>query len=172
MSDKWSGPGYRVRQLWAALHAHVAPAEYTLATQLLTPDELRLFMAMSLYDQRHCLDVYATLYAAGHRDPLLLRAALIHDCGKVDAAGRPLALPWYVLITLLKRLTPPLYRAAAASGRGWLHPVRVYAEHAWRGSRLAVAAGSPPELVMIIRHYHDLTPTGRAALLQWADEQN
>jgi hypothetical protein len=80
-------------------------------------------------------------------------------------------LGWYILATLLKRL-PALYIAAAASGRGPLRPIRIYAEHAWRGAQMASAAGSPPEIVYALRHYHDVSPTGLAAILQWADEQH
>jgi hypothetical protein len=116
--------------------------------------------------------VYATLRGGAQRDPLLLRAALFHDCGKVDDAGRPMPLGWYMFAAALKAAAPMLYRAAAASGRGPLRPIRIYAEHAWRGACLAHAAGSPPEIVETIRHYHDQAPTGRAALLQWADEQH
>ncbi|MFQ3661087.1 MAG: hypothetical protein SNJ69_01700 [Chloroflexaceae bacterium] len=158
---------YRVRQFRAALEARVGPEELVVVQGLLTPAEWRLFSAMPPYDQRHCLDVYATLVAAGHADPLLLRAALVHDCGKIDDDGSPMALGWYVLATVLKR-APGLYLLAARL----LRPIALYAEHAWRGARMAAAAGSPPEVVETLRHYHDPAPAGRAALLQWADEQH
>ena len=158
---------YRARQFVAALRATVSPGERALAAATLAPAELRLFMAMPRYDQRHCLNVYHTLVAAGHSDPLLLRAAIFHDCGKLDNAGRPMPLAWYVAATLLKR-APALYLAAAHL----CPPVAIYADHARRGARMAKAAGSPPALVATIRHYHDPAPTGRAALLQWADELN
>ncbi len=164
--------GYRLRQLWSAVYAYVTAEEYQLVARWLSPGEQRLFLAMPRYDQRHCLDVCYTLCTAGYHDPLLLRAAMIHDCGKVDDTGQPLPLVWYMLVTILKKGCPPLYMAAAASGRGMLRPVRIYAEHAWRGARMAAAAGSPPEIVDALKHYHDCAPTGRAALLQWADEQH
>lgn len=168
---KWIMPmatlTYRARQFVAALRARVSAEERAAVARALSPAELRLFAAMPAYDQRHCLDVHATLVAAGHADPHLLRAALFHDCGKLDDAGRPMALGWYVLATLLKR-SPGLYLAAARA----LPPVRVYAEHSLRGARMAAAAGSPPEVVAAIRHYHDPAPQGRAAVLQWADEQH
>jgi putative nucleotidyltransferase with HDIG domain len=160
---------YRARQFFAALRATVSAEERGMVAATLRPAELRLFAAMPAYDQRHCLDVHRTLLQAGHRDPLLLRAALFHDCGKLDDAGRPMALPWYIAATLLKR-APALYLAAARLAP--LRPIAVYAEHAWRGARMAHDAGSPPEIVATIRHYHDPAPTGRAALLKWADEQN
>ncbi|MCU0491902.1 MAG: hypothetical protein MUD01_09960 [Chloroflexaceae bacterium] len=161
---------YRVRQFVAALRATVSAEELALVNRTLTPAEGLLFASMPAYDQRHCLDVYWTLQRAGYTDELLLRAAMFHDCGKVDE-GRPMPLLWYTLATLLKRL-PPLYQALAASGRGPLRPLRVYAEHAWRGAHLAAAAGSPPDIIVTIRHYHDVAPQGRAALLKWADEQH
>jgi hypothetical protein len=163
---------YRARQFFAALRAKVSADERALVARTLTPGEQILFDCMPLYDQRHCLDVYHTLAEAGHRDPLLLRAAIIHDCGKVDDDGRTMGLGWYILATLLKRL-PALYlAAAAASGRGPLRPIRIYAEHAWRGAQMAAAAGSPPEIVYALRHYHDPAPAGMAEILQWADEQH
>lgn len=163
---------YRVKQFISAVRASIRPEEHMIVAELLTPAEQQLFYAMPLYDQRHCFDVFETLRRAGISDRLLLRAALFHDCGKVDDDGRPMLLHWYIVVSLLKQLTPRLYFSLAASGRGPLRALRVYAEHAWRGSRMALAAGSPPEIVEAIRHYHDLAPSGRAAILQWADEQN
>lgn len=162
--------GYRVQQFLAALRAHVDPAEQALVRDQLTADEYQLFCAMPRYDQRHCLDVYATLVHAGHTDPLLLRAALIHDCGKIADDGRPMGLGWYIATTILKRI-PALYIAFGRPGTP-LEPVQRYAEHAWRGATMAAQAGSPPAIVTTLRHYHDPAPEGRAALLQWADQQH
>lgn len=158
-----------MRQLLAALRATVSPAEQALVATTLSPGEQRLFGLMPRYDQRHCLDVYATLVAAGHTEPILLRAALIHDCGKVDDGGQPMGLGWYVGVTVLKR-SPGLYLTAARLG-GPNGPVAIYADHAARGARMAAAVGAPAELCSILRHYHDPAPNGAAALLQWADEQ-
>ncbi len=162
---------YRIGQFRAALHAQVSEAERHLVATLLSPSEQCLFALMPTYDQRHCLDVYHTLVTANHTDPILLRAALIHDCGKVDDDGRPMGLFWYVVATIIKRW-PALYLALAKDGYGPLRPLRVYAEHAWRGARMAAQAGAPDEMITILRHYHDPAPQGMAALLQWADQQH
>ncbi|WP_129629351.1 hypothetical protein [Candidatus Oscillochloris fontis] len=162
---------YRVRQFSAALHARVSDEERHLVAALLPRSEQHLFAQMPAYDQRHCLDVYHTLVAAKHTDPLLLRAAIIHDCGKVDDDGRPMGLLWYVVATVIKRW-PALYLALAKDGYGLLRPLRIYAEHAWRGAQMAAQAGAPAAMIAILRHYHDPVPQGMAALLQWADEQH
>lgn len=161
---------YRMAQLRTALRADLTPEEVALVAATLAEPEQRLFDAMPRYDQRHCLDVHHTLVAAGYDEPLLRRAALIHDCGKVDDHGRPMALGWYVVATILKQI-PGLYLAVARHG-GVLQPIRIYAEHAWRGAQMAAKAGSPPIMVEALRHYHDPNPTGLAALLKWADEQH
>jgi hypothetical protein len=163
---------YRLRQLYAALRARLTPEDRALVAQALTPAELALFERMPRYDQRHCLDVYLALRGGGHSDPLLLRAALLHDCGKVGDDGRPLPLLYYGLFVVLQRLAPGLYRWGARVGRGPLRHFAVHAAHDERGAAMAAAAGSPPELVAILRDYgaRRITPQTRA--LGWADRQN
>ncbi|HEU4326864.1 MAG TPA: hypothetical protein VFS21_27235 [Roseiflexaceae bacterium] len=163
---------YRLRQLASALGARLAPAEQHLVESTLTPGELRLFRRMPRFDQRHCLDVYQTLRGGGHDDPLLLRAALIHDCGKVDDEGRPIPLLYYGLFVVLRRLAPGLYTRAARYGRGPLRPFAVHAAHERRSADLAAAAGSPPGLVAILRDYADRRTTPTTTALHWADDLN
>jgi hypothetical protein len=163
---------YRSRQLWRALAGRVSAEERALVARLLPAAELELFLRMPGYDQRHCLDVYWTLVRAGHADPLLLRAALFHDTGKVDERGRPLPLLWYGLLVVWKRLWPGGYERIAASPGGLRRYFYYYAHHAALGAELARKAGSPPEIVQALRHYHDDDPSGMAATLQWADLRN
>ncbi|MFN8503639.1 hypothetical protein [Kouleothrix sp.] len=163
---------YRLRQLAAALTARLAPDDRALVARTLAPAELRLFERMPRHDQRHCLDVYHTLRAAGHDDPLLLRAALLHDCGKVDDDGRPIPLLYYGVFVVLLRLLPGLYRAAARHGRGPLRPFAVHAAHDERSAAMAERAGSPAALVCILRDYGARRATPQTLALGWADQQN
>jgi hypothetical protein len=163
---------YRLRQFFAAVAGHMTIDERVLVVRLLDPGELRLFERMARFDQRHCLDVYHTLIQAGHGDPLLLRAALIHDCGKVADDGRTIPLLYYGLFVVLKRFAPPLYRRAADTGRGLLWPFAVHAAHEQRSSLLAEMVGSPPELVAILRDYAAHRVTECTTALAWADERN
>jgi hypothetical protein len=165
-------PRHRLRQFFAALTADLSPGERALVAQALSPGERALFERMPLYDQRHCLDVYYTLRRGGYDDPLLLRAALIHDCGKVDDDGRPIPLLYYGLFVVLQRLAPPLYAWGARQGRGLLRPFAVHAAHDERAALLAERAGSPPDLVATLRDYGAGRPTARTLALSWADRQN
>jgi hypothetical protein len=163
---------YRLWQLVAAITAHVSPEEHVLLVRTLSPGELRLFERMPRHDQRHCLDVYHTLVRGGYDDPLLLRAALIHDCGKVDDDGRPIPLVYYGIFVMLKKLAPSLYERAARDGQGLLRPFAIHAAHDERSALLAEAVGSPPEMVATLRDYSARRVNRRTQALQWADERN
>jgi len=96
---------YRVRQFFRALAARVSEEELEQVAYMLTPASLALFRSMAIPDQRHGFDVCTALRQAGHTDPDLLAAALLHDVGK--AAAR---LPaWQrAIIVLLDRFAPRL----------------------------------------------------------------
>ncbi|HWQ14714.1 MAG TPA: hypothetical protein VNL77_18090 [Roseiflexaceae bacterium] len=162
----------RLKQFMAAVTAHISIAERVLLVETLSDGELLLFERMPVFDQRHCLDVYHTLVRNGYTDPLLLRAALIHDCGKVDDDGTSIPLPYYGIFVVLKALAPQLYARAAANGRGLLRPFAIHARHEGRSAALAEALGSPPEVVAILRDYAARNATARSTALHWADEQN
>jgi hypothetical protein len=162
---------YRLAQFFNALTAHLTPEERALVAVVLSAAELRLFERMPQHDQRHCLDVYRLLLRGGYDDAPLLRAALLHDCGKVDDDGRPIPLPYYGLFVALKRVAPALYAWAARDGRGPLRPFAVHIAHDERSARMAEAAGSPPELVATLRDYAERRMTERTRALAWADNQ-
>jgi hypothetical protein len=163
---------YRLRQFFAAVGGHITLDERVLVVGLLDPGELQLFERMPRFDQRHCLDVYHTLVRAGYDDSLLLRAALIHDCGKVADDGRAIPLVYYGLFVVLQRFAPALYQRAAGDGRGPLWPFAVHATHEQRAALLAELMGSPPELVAILHDYAARRVTERTAALAWADGRN
>ena len=108
---------------------------------------------MARNDQRHSLNVCATLRQAGHEDPALLTAALLHDAGK--AAGR-IWLWQRALAVLLQRWTPRLLcwleRGTWRSSTGfhvqaprWRRGFVVNRLHPELGARWAAEAGcSPP----------------------------
>jgi hypothetical protein len=163
--------GYRWRQFASAIAARLIPDECTLVAAVLSQAELRLFERMPKHDQRHCLDVYRLLVHGGYADPLLLRAALLHDCGKVDDDGRPIPLLYYGLFVVLKRVAPGLYAWAARDGRGLLRPFAIHATHDERSAHMAEAAGSPTALVATLRDYAERRMTEHTMALSWADNQ-
>jgi predicted HD phosphohydrolase len=162
----------RIRQLFAALTAQITAADLALIATVLNPAEQRLFSRMPLFDQRHSLDVYHTLQRAGHTDSVLLKAALLHDCGKVDDHGQAIPLLYYGIFVVLKALAPAIYWRAVRNGTGLFKPFATHAHHDQRSAMLAEQAGSPAQTIAILRDYGGKPTLPATRLLAWADEEN
>ena len=117
---------------------------------LLSPVEQGLFSRLSAADRRHSIELAARLHRDGHTDPLLLRAALLHDVGKAEAKLRL----WHrVLVVLANRFAPRLAVWLAVSPVGWRRPFFVARHHAAIGAELLEQVGSPAEVVWLVRHH-------------------
>jgi hypothetical protein len=176
MSQPTRAIHYRVAQFFRALTARVSEEEVEHATRLLTPEARALFRRQSVQDQRHALAVYHALHWAGHTDPHLLAAALLHDAGK--AAGW-LPPPFRAVIVLLERLAPGLLaRLSRGEPRFWNGPFVTHARHPERGARWAQEAGCSPLTVTLIRRHEEKSTLNQTeedqflAILQAADSTN
>jgi len=141
-------PLYRSCQFFAALRPHVDPSLRDEAFALLAEPQRRLFASMTPRDQQHCLDVYRRLRAAGHDDPDLLTAALLHDAGK-----GPIALWHRVAFVLLDGAAPALLRRIAleSDGASWRATMYRCLHHEALGAQLARAAGCSERTAALIR---------------------
>jgi hypothetical protein len=162
---------YRLRQLLRALTGRVSAVERAWIAARLNPAELCLFTRMAGFDQRHCLDVAQVLSRSGQREPALLRAALLHDCGKVGDDGVPIPLLYYGVFVVLRRFAPPLYRQGVRHAHGPLRHFAVHAAHEQRALMLCRAAGSEAATLTILHDYATRHRTTQTAWLRWADDQ-
>jgi hypothetical protein len=165
---------YRIKQFFGALTARITDGDQQTLARLLTPPQQALFKSMARNDQRHCLDVCETLRQAGHADPALLTAALLHDVGK--AAGR-VWLWQRALAVLLGCFAPGALRwleRGDLSAPWWRRGFVVNRLHPELGARWAAEAGCLPATVDLIRR-HQHTATAQEQLLQmlqWADGEH
>ncbi len=143
----------------------------------MSAQELALFDRFSLNDQWHSYRVMKMLQAAGHTQPALLVAALLHDVGKTKLS---LSIWQRSLIVLVSLLLPG---QAAVWGQGeavgWQRPFVVKAQHPAWSAEMAAAAGSLPQAIVLMRRHQDpIDPNDTSEeaallrLLQWADDQN
>lgn len=159
---------HRVAQFVAHVRARVEPAEEADARHLLPEAAWRLFASMPVADRRHALDVVARLRAAGHHDPDLLAAALVHDVAKGDRMRL-----WHRMAgVLLEAFAPRLLRRIAVPDTGsWRHPFHLYLHHARLSADLAEAAGCAPRTVTFLREATiDPVDVQLAAALKVADD--
>ncbi|HEX2765927.1 MAG TPA: hypothetical protein VHR55_04725 [Candidatus Limnocylindria bacterium] len=139
---------HRVRQFASHVRARVGDEETALAHRILPAGAVALFDRMPVADRRHALDVVRRLLAAGHDDPDLLTAALLHDAAK----GHRMRLWHRVAGVLLEGLAPALLRwLASEDPRSWRHPFHLYLHHAGLSADLALAAGASERAAAFIR---------------------
>jgi hypothetical protein len=156
----------RVRQFRAHLRASVAPQERLDLAAWTTPAQRSLFDTMHVADQRHGLDVVATLRADSVTEPDVLVAGLLHDAGKGNTGVWP-RVAW----TLGERYGAWVWRVAAFLP-GWRAALARLRDHAETSAALAAAAGCSPLTVDLIRHQSAPVDPHYGELLRLADEAN
>ncbi len=140
---------YRAWQFFQALSARLGEEDLEVLRENLTPEEMEAFARLPLADQRHSLDVYYTLVRQGKTHPDLLKAALLHDIGKVDGGIRL----WHRVAIVLIRAVFPLALKWLAVPDGWRRPFFVHYYHPLLGAEMARKLGCTPLTVeLILRH--------------------
>lgn len=158
--------GSKVRQFRAHRRAEVAPDERAGLAAWLGEEQRRLFDAMHIADQRHGLDVVATLRAEGVDDPDVIVAGLLHDAGKGQTGVWP-----RVAFSLGQAYGAWIWRVAAPLP-GFRSALDRLREHAQTSAVLAAGAGCSPRTVELIRHQDAPIDPDAGRLLQLADEAN
>lgn len=158
---------HRVGQFFGHLRARVTPDESALAGRLLPTTAGPLFASMPVADRRHALDVVERLMAAGHDDPDLLVAALLHDAAK----GHHMRLWHRVAGVLLEAAAPRHLRwLASPDPRSLRHGLHLYLHHAQLSADAAARAGCSARAVAFIRGSAVGADASLAAAFAAADE--
>jgi hypothetical protein len=74
---------YRTRQFWLTLFGPPKKVNLHALSPYLSSAQIVLFQRMHPSEQAHAVRVMERLQAAGHCEPELLSAALLHDVGKI-----------------------------------------------------------------------------------------
>ena len=169
---------YRLWQFWAAFTArHLSAAVRQEIDDILQLKENQLFDRFSKSDQWHGYRVMCALREAGHHDPALLTAALLHDIGKTCY---PLTVWERSLAVVLAIIMPQRAKIwGQGEAHGWRRPFVIKAQHPAWGADMVAAAGGDVLTVTLIRRHQDLLGESSGSLeddmlrlLQWADNHN
>lgn len=157
----------KVRQFQGHLRARVRPSERADVARWLTPAQLGLFDGMHVADQRHGLDVVASLRSAGVVDQELLLAGLLHDCAKGPGVGVLPRVAWS-----LGEAWGPWVVALAGRVPGFAPAFDRLRDHAELSAQMALAAGCTDRTADLIRHQAAPVEPAAGELLRLADEAN
>jgi putative nucleotidyltransferase with HDIG domain len=160
---------HRVGQFWRHASARVLPQERADAERLLGP-LVPLFLELPVNDQRHGLDVLATVTSIeGEPSRLLQQAALLHDLGK---AGAHFSVAERSLTVVLRATAPAALQVLLRSRPGFARRYAIYADHARVGAERLRAAGAN-DLAAIVAEHHEAHPASEVTRqLQRADGRN
>ncbi|MEO6206930.1 MAG: hypothetical protein ABIP77_03100 [Candidatus Limnocylindrales bacterium] len=148
------------------IRARVAPMERAALASWLTPPQQEVFDRMHVADQRHGLDVVATLRALGVVDREVLVAGLIHDAGKGKTGI------WPRVAYSLGQAYGPMVQRAASVVPGWEAALHRLRDHAETSAQMAATAGCTARTVELIRHQDAPLDVDAGRLLKLADEAN
>ena len=168
---------YRIWQFWQIVRARPLTEEATIEIQqILTAAQFELFQQFDWNDQWHSYRVMEMLQTAGHNDPDLLVAALLHDVGKTKVK---ISIWHRSLIVLAYALSSDtIDNWGQGEAVGWKRPFVVKAKHPDWGADMVEVAGATPQALSLIRRHQDCLQTAVTEedelllLLQWADDQN
>lgn len=153
------------RTLRAALPGLVRPDD-DWAAGFLRAGELELFLRLPPTERCHGVAVAREVLRA---DPgasaSLLRAALLHDVGK-------LGTPQFVLYRVLTHLLGPASYPAEPRLRGLAGARQARVHHPAYGADLLRLAGSGDDVVALVRGHHSAAGGADAAALRSADERH
>ncbi|MCL4459002.1 MAG: HDIG domain-containing protein [Chloroflexi bacterium] len=163
--------GHRLRQFLSAWRASIGAEDRAVLVRYLNVGERALFERMELADQRHCVDVFSHLRRQGQESQDLLRAALLHDVGKVEAR---FGLRIRGAIVLLEGLNARMLARIASNKRdSWRYCFYVHEHHARIGAEMARQAGCSSRVISLISQHDQPHPSDEmAVLLYQADWEN
>jgi hypothetical protein len=161
---------HRVGQFWRHASAQVSPAESANAERILGPELATLFFRLPINDQRHGLDVLASVSQRNAQpDRMLQQAALLHDVGK---SGARFSVVDRSLTVFLEAVSPRLLGALLRARPAFARRYAVYRDHARIGADWLQARGAT-ELAGIVAEHHAPNPTSEVTRrLQQADTRN
>ncbi len=137
---------YRIWQFGQSLKRSPGEIEWNWVENILSPEEQIMFRQLPVPDQNHSLRVLDSLIAGHEEDPDLLKAALLHDLGKIK---QPLRRWERVFAVLVRGIFPDNHHKwGTGDPSGIKRPLVVINQHPQWGADLAEEAGSSPKYLL------------------------
>lgn len=142
---------YRFKQFNKALFAKVSDEDKKYVSRILNKEESLLFYKLSRSEQRHCIEVALDVTREcekrrGVNLNRLLKAALLHDVGKIYY---PLRLHEKSMLVVLDRLSKGKLKKFSK-----VKKIDVYYNHGYYGYKLLKDIEKDKELLQLVLNHH------------------
>ena len=144
---------YRIQQFKLAIDPHIQPVQIKELSPYLNGSQITFFKKMQPSEQRHAYEVLEKLKAEGCDHPDLLRAALLHDVGKILYPLKP----WErAMVVITQQIAPSLtIQLGQRKPIGFFKAFVVAANHSEWGADLISKTGASEILVDLIRNHEN-----------------
>ena len=160
----------RLRQFYRAITAKVTKEDMVLINKFLDKEEKALFFKMAIYEQKHCLyvasDINKKCTCENINKDVLIKAALLHDIGKIN---KPLTIIDRSILVILDKLSKGSLRKLSN-----IKKVDVYYNHASMGYEILKQFGYSKNFLYLIKNHHSEEECNNKELviLKKFDEEN
>ena len=161
---------YRVKQFYWAINCKINKEDLDFLHSNLNKNELKLFYKLSVYDQKHSIKVaYDVKYVCKKNNidsKLLLKAALLHDIGKVY---KKLTIIDKSIMVLADNVTKGSIKKFSN-----IKKINVYYNHGKIGKDILKDYNYDEKLLYLIENHHNHNVIGNIELdiLRMCDDRN
>lgn len=163
---------YRVKQFYWALTSDINEQDIKFIKNILNIEELKLFSRLSINEQKHCVKVaYDVKCICNNKqgiidEKLLLKAALLHDIGKIH---KKLNLIDKSIIVLLDKISKGRLRKFSKKSK-----INVYYNHGKIGVDILKRFEYNKKLFYLIENHHNNVENNTLELkiLNYCDKRN
>jgi putative nucleotidyltransferase with HDIG domain len=143
---------YRVKQFFWSLTAKIDDKDNRFIDKYLNSYEKQLFRSLAIYEQKHCIkvakDVLKECESRNIKNEFLVKAALLHDIGKIY---KKLNLAEKSIVVILDSISKGRLRRLKD-----IKKIDVYYNHAEKGYNILKNEGSyEEEFLYLIKNHHN-----------------
>ncbi|MBP2034083.1 putative nucleotidyltransferase with HDIG domain [Clostridium algifaecis] len=161
---------YRLKQFYWNLHSRLDEYDLKFINNILSEDELELFKKLSMSEQKHCVkvayDVEKICYKKDINLNIILKAALLHDIGKIY---RRLTIIDKSIMVLLNSITLGKMKYMCKFNK-----INVYYNHAKIGAKLLEKISCNKYIIFLVKNHdnNDINDNKYLNIIKYCDNNN
>ena len=142
---------YRIKQFYWSIIAQISADDISYFKKHLNEKEINLFNKLSVLDQKHsikvAIDVENCLEIENIKNNILIKAALLHDIGKIKYKSNILNKTVMVLLDKITKSKIKKYKN--------INMINIYYNHGELGYNILKEYGYDEKLLYLIKNHHN-----------------